>query len=125
MKKALSKTDILIYVSVAAAAVFLLVYFAFFTGGGRAADSVVIRSEGGVRTLPLSENETLDISSCGINLTVEIKDGGVRVLRASCPDKCCVETGRISRAGQSIVCLPAHVTVTLEGEGGQYDANAG
>ena len=34
---------------------------------------------------------------------------------SDCPTQDCVHTGAISRAGQSIVCLPAQVVVHLEG----------
>lgn len=39
----------------------------------------------------------------------------VRVSDSDCPEQDCVHTGAISRAGQSIVCLPAQVVVYLEG----------
>ena len=44
------------------------------------------------------------------------EDGGaVSVTDSDCPTQDCVHTGAISRAGQSIVCLPAQVVVHLEG----------
>lgn len=42
-------------------------------------------------------------------------EGGVRVSWADCPTQDCVRTGRITRGGQSIVCLPARIIVRLEG----------
>lgn len=51
------------------------------------------------------------------HLTVHIEGGEVWVTDADCPDKTCVAVGRISRAGQSIVCLPSGVVVTITGEG--------
>ena len=35
---------------------------------------------------------------------------------ADCPDQICVKTGSISRSGQSIVCAPNRVVVTVTGE---------
>ncbi len=40
---------------------------------------------------------------------------GVEVSSADCPTQDCVHTGRISRPGQSIVCLPGRIVITLEG----------
>ena len=37
------------------------------------------------------------------------------VTDSDCPTQDCVHTGVITRAGQSIVCLPAQVVVHLEG----------
>lgn len=40
---------------------------------------------------------------------------GVRITASDCPTQDCVHTGTITRSGQSIVCLPARMIVTLEG----------
>lgn len=48
-------------------------------------------------------------------LTVTAEGDGLRVSEADCPTQDCVHTGVITRAGQSIVCLPAQVVVHLEG----------
>ncbi len=53
------------------------------------------------------------------------QDGAVRVSESDCPNQDCVHSGAISRAGQSIVCLPARVAVTLEGAASDYDLIAG
>lgn len=47
--------------------------------------------------------------------TVEVTPEGVRVTQSACPDQLCVRQGLISRAGQSVVCLPNHLCVTLSG----------
>ena len=51
----------------------------------------------------------------------------VRVSDSDCPGQDCIHTGAISRAGQSIVCLPAQVVVYLEGTpaAGQPDVIVG
>lgn len=52
------------------------------------------------------------------HLTVHIDGGMVWVTDADCPDKVCVNTGTITRSGQSIVCLPSGVVVTIvDGDG--------
>ena len=50
------------------------------------------------------------------HLTVTLTRAGVSVTESDCPGQDCVHTGRITRAGQSIVCLPEQVIVTLEGK---------
>ena len=49
----------------------------------------------------------------------------MRVSESDCPNQDCVHSGAISRAGQSVVCLPARVAVTLEGAAADYDLIAG
>jgi len=56
---------------------------------------------------------------------VEIKDGSVSVTEASCKNQVCVRHGRVSRSGESIVCLPNRLVVRIESgyeEGGGYDS---
>ena len=63
--------------------------------------------------------------SRGYTLIVAVENGAVRVSESDCPNQDCVHSGAISRAGQSIVCLPARVAVTLEGTSSDYDLIAG
>lgn len=46
--------------------------------------------------------------------TVVVKDGTVYVSAADCPDKLCVKQGSISRRGQSVVCLPHGLVITVK-----------
>ncbi len=45
----------------------------------------------------------------------EIKDKKIRIIEADCPDKICVNTGFISKAGQVIACLPNKVLIEITG----------
>jgi hypothetical protein len=46
---------------------------------------------------------------------VVIEDGTVRVTSSPCPEKICVKTGRISKPGQWIACLPNRVFISIRG----------
>ena len=60
----------------------------------------------------------------GYNLLI-IKNERARILDADCPNKICVNKGYISKNGESIICLPHHVVVTVEsGEDKNVDAVA-
>ncbi len=54
------------------------------------------------------------LSSRGTN-TLIIKDGKASIESASCPDGICAAHRPISREGESIVCLPNKVVVTVNG----------
>ncbi len=57
--------------------------------------------------------------------TLEFGQGKVRILPLPthiCPNGICWKTGFVSRPGQSIVCVPNHTTVTVEGTGGDVDS---
>lgn len=69
-----------------------------------------------VDSLPLSDTEsTHTYTNNGYTLLVSVGDNGVCVQQSDCPSQDCVHTGTITRAGQSIVCLPAQIVVHLEG----------
>ena len=75
-------------------------------------------------TLPLSEDTEVTIEGVdgGENLLV-IQDGTAKIESASCPDGICVRHYAISRDGESIICLPNRVVVTIRGgEKGDVDA---
>ena len=49
------------------------------------------------------------------NATVKVEKGEISIIHANCPDLVCVKTGAISREGQSIICVPNHIVITIEG----------
>ena len=69
-----------------------------------------------IARLPLDQDGTYRIGSGN---TIEISDGKVRMIYADCPDKICVRTGEISAIGQSIVCAPHRVVITIAGSDGK------
>ena len=79
--------------------------------------SVVISVDGTeTRRLSLGEG-TRVMESGGVTLTLEMDDEGVWVAESDCPTQDCVHTGKITRGGQSIVCLPGRVSIQLVGGG--------
>jgi len=85
-------------------------------------DGVLVRVEiGGVEvaTYPLSEDGEFPLNG-GTNILV-IEDGKAYVREADCPDGLCVRQGKISRAGERIICLPNRVV--LEVVGGRSDTD--
>ena len=74
--------------------------------------------------IPLKDFPDLErtYSGNGYTLRVSLSPEGIRVEEADCPTQDCVHTGTITRAGQSIVCLPARIIIRLEG--GIVDADA-
>lgn len=50
-------------------------------------------------------------------LVLLVERDGVSVTHADCPDGICRRTGKIARAGESIVCAPFGVVILLSGEG--------
>ena len=84
----------------------------FFRGEG---DTVTVSVDGKViAAYPLDEDLVKDIrtESNGLNRLV-IKDGKAYVETASCPDGICAAHKPIHREGESIVCLPNRVVISV------------
>ena len=73
----------------------------------------------------LSENTTVKIESRGITLFVTIMNGQVDVYKSDCPDGVCVNSEPISKAGETVICAPAGVSVSVKGGDGDVDFVAG
>lgn len=82
----------------------------------REAGAVVVVTDGEHSVeYSLSENGEYTLAGGGNVLVIE--DGCAYMKYASCPDKTCVHTGKISKTGERIVCLPNKVTVVVKSEG--------
>ena len=90
-----------------------LVYTEFFRPEG----GEVIVSVDGVeqRPLPLSENNFVVIGDEENYNVLVISNGEAYIEEASCPDNICVKSGKVSLEGQTIVCLPNKVVISIEG----------
>ena len=53
-----------------------------------------------------------------------VEGGAIRMTSSACPDHLCVRQGAISSVGQSILCLPNRVSITMEGDGGDGGPDA-
>ena len=105
---------ILVIVAMVAAALF------FLRGEG---STVQVEVDGTViGTYPLSVDREVEIKTGEngeeLNLLV-IKDGKATVTTATCPDGICAAHRPISREGESIICLPHKVVVTVIGGSGE------
>lgn len=61
----------------------------------------------------LNEDQTVELNG-GTN-TLVIEDGYADVTDANCPDKLCVSQKKISKDGESIICLPNKLVVSISG----------
>jgi hypothetical protein len=101
--------DIVLILAIALVGLCLLFFNGRKTTPG---SSVVVEVDGKtVASYPL-DTDGVFVLNGGTN-TLEIKDGRARISDADCPNMQCVRQGWISRGGQSIVCLPNKLIVTV------------
>lgn len=106
------------YLVIAAAAILAVSAFASIrmlthTHGGSFA-TVYVDGEA-VRTLSLDEPGEFEIETKYGTNTVCVRDGGVCVSDADCPDKLCVRMGLRSDDLVPIACLPHHLIIKIDG----------
>lgn len=63
-------------------------------------------------TYPLSQEKSININDTNQLL---IENGYAVMKEADCPDQLCVHQNEISKDGESIICLPNKVVVTVVG----------
>ena len=86
------------------------IYRAFTgSGGGEAVVYVDGEEEG---RYSLNEDQTIEING-GTN-TLVIENGSASMEKADCPDQVCVHHRGISRDGESIICLPNRVVISVD-----------
>ena len=74
----------------------------------------------------LDQPETLTLNEAPYPLTIAIEPGRICIDHSECPSQDCVHTGRISRSGQQIICLPNRLVISLSGsEAEEFDAVTG
>ena len=114
-KSGQKKRDFLLLAVLLAAAALLFSVRGFFAG--RPAVMVSVSVDGTeIMTLDLNRNDDIVIESGNAQTNQLLIEAGKAFLtEASCPDKLCVRQGAISETGQSIVCLPNRVIVTIVG----------
>lgn len=95
---------------------FIIAAIALFAAGRQKNGEYAIVTANGKKTqYPLSENLTLQLETGndGKN-TVVIYDHEVYMKEASCPDQICVHHKKISKNGESIICLPNEVYIEIK-----------
>ena len=111
--------DILAVLLVAALAVF--VAFCFLPRqNGEAVMAEIYQSGELVKTLPLNEDTTFQITDRYAN-TITVRDGKISITESDCPGEDCVHSGAIHTAGRSIVCLPNAVEVRVVSSASDVD----
>ena len=69
-----------------------------------------------IRCVSLDSEATVHVPGPLGDTVVAIRDGAVEVLSSPCPEKICIKTGKVSKPGQWIACLPNKVFVAVQGK---------
>ena len=105
-------------------AILALSYPVLYFATNKAGAMITVEKDGAViGSYGLDDDRQIPISDdAGSNLLV-IEGGKAHMEEASCPDHLCIKQGEISKVGQTIVCLPNKVIVTVV-SGDEADVDA-
>lgn len=114
----MKKNDLILIVSVILISLSAFFILKFTKSDG---ETVTVSVDGSIYgTYDLNKDDIIDIN--GTN-TLVIEDNKAYMKDAHCPDKLCVKQKAISKDGESIICLPNKVIVTVESHS-QSDVDA-
>jgi hypothetical protein len=105
----MKKNDWFLAAGILAAAAILLCFQIFRKTGDQAVVSITVD---GVLygTYSLDKDRTVEINDTN---RLEIRGGYAQMVWADCPDQLCVNHRAVSKNGESIICLPNQVVITI------------
>lgn len=122
MIASLRKADFILFIFfLAVAALIAAAPLMHPSGSGQ---QVKIVSQGDVIGIyPLDKDTEIEVSRYGHYNLISIQNHTVHMEHSNCRNQVCVNTGEISRTGETIVCLPNYVIVEIisSEEGGGED----
>lgn len=108
-----TKHDILLIVSLCLLGLLISVWVFFPSSSGE--DILEVRINGKTHaTFPLTHNLTKTITTDNGNTNqFQIQDAHVQMIHSNCNDYTCMKTKKISKAGETIVCLPHRLVLAI------------
>ena len=125
MGKWLKKRDVILIVSLLIVGIIALVIWHFiYSVDGKYV--TIEQRDNLIGIYPLNVDKEIKIEHRGevVNKIV-IEDGYCYMEEAECPDHLCIKQGKVNKSGQTIVCLPNRVVVTVvDSNNSDYDSVA-
>ena len=84
--------------------------------GGQKNPNVIIEASGQRWIYPLRVNRQVTVSGPLGEELISINDGKAWVVTSPCPNKICIQQGKISKPGQWIACLPNKIFIRVSGK---------
>ena len=100
----------------------IIIVFLVVTLTKKEGDYVIVRIDGErVARYSLSVDGEYELNG-GTNILC-IEGGKAYLTEANCPDRLCVNQGKIDQSGETITCLPNRLTVTVYSADGNSDVD--
>lgn len=108
-KKLISRWDLIL---IALIALLALIFYIFIQSSGNDAVAEITLDGEAVKTIRLdeiTETEIFEIGGCKITA----EPGCIYFSSSPCPDKLCIEAGKLEKAGDVAACLPCRVLINV------------
>ena len=128
-KKAFCRKDLLIIIPVLIIAA--ITFLGNYLQPPSAAVAIVEKNGTEFCRIDLQKQKSIQIINVGgpMNIKLKAEPGAISFYHSDCPDQICERTGKISKPGQTAVCLPGKVSVRIvsrnASSGKTYDAFTG
>lgn len=77
-----------------------------------------------INLMEVKESYTIKVENNNQYNIVEVSNGSIRFIEATCPDKDCVRIGSLDAPGEISICLPNKITIRVEGSGDQDELDS-
>jgi hypothetical protein len=114
----MTRRSIIVGVGLLAAALIAQAGITLFGTLRKGQSAQITDGDGNIHEIPLNTNERKEITTALGTNTVEVADGQIRIVEASCANKDCIHQGAIGKPGQTIVCLPNRLVIRIEDSSG-------
>ena len=105
----------------------IVAFFIIHSKPNKNLEAVIVKDNQTYKIINLNEVEQpYQINIDGsIPVIISVEKNSIYFKNSECPDKICVNTGRLSKAGDIAVCLPAKVSIELRGNQKEFDSITG
>jgi hypothetical protein len=126
-KKVFQKKDLWVILPFLAVALCIALFYARMPSSSKIA--VVEKDGKEFCRIDLDKETSVRIINVGgpMNVKLRVEPGAIAFYSSDCPDKICIRTGKLTKPGQTAVCLPGKVSVQVVSGNGEksYDGYTG
>ena len=99
-----------------------VLYMAFWIGGGRSVEAMVMVNGENWARLNLYHDQDLRVPGPLGDSHIQVRDSEVRFIDSPCPNKLCILQGPIAEGGEVAVCLPNLVSIRVMDKDPRFDS---